>query len=187
MSACAIHEQAEGYDFSGFVDRMKMHTPILNLAPSTNDLYRELNSASVQGNFANQMKMLIYSFFITDGLDGRPLMPADRSYAEAFETAVDAQKLANLNLIRIDPPMKTVLEITRNIENFTKMAKLYGAQEMTERIVLYELDCHTFVGGFGIYRYAHGWKICRFYSSLAGTTATGAVQPATLQEYIGIL
>ena len=74
----------------------------------------------------------------------------DRAYAEAFEEAVDPKKLADLRLLRVDPRMKSTLESEKNMENFSEMAKLYGAEEMTERIVLYELDGRTFMGGFGL-------------------------------------
>ena len=187
MEACAVREQAVGFDFPGYVDRLKVHMPLLNPAPSTSGLYQDLNTATVLGNFANQMKMLIYSFFVSDGMDGKPVTPADRAYAEVFEKAVDAEKLANLKLLRVDPPMKSILESGKNIENFTKMAKLHGAEEMTERIVLYELDGQTFLGGFVCYRYASGWKIFRLGSSLAGLSATGAAEAVTIQDYVEIL
>ncbi len=39
----------------------------LNPAPSTSELYVNLNTAIVLGGLAGQMKMLIYSFFVTEG------------------------------------------------------------------------------------------------------------------------
>jgi hypothetical protein len=187
LEACAVREQAEGFDFPGYVDRLKVHMLYTSPAPSTGDMYKDLNEAALMGGFANQIKTLIYSFFVTEGLDGTPVTPADRAYAEEFERAVDAKKLANLKLLRIDPPMKSILESAKNVENFGKMAKLYGAEEMTERIALYELDGRTFVGGFGLYRYASGWKICRLYSNLAGLSAMGAAAETTTQQYEGML
>ena len=187
LDACAVREQAEGFDFSGYVDRMKMHMPVTNPAPSTSDMYRDLNEAAILGGFTGQIKTLSYSFFVTDGLDGKPVTPADRAYAETFEEAVDPKKLADLRLLRVDPPMKFTLESEKNMENFSEMAKLYGAEEMTERIVLYELDGRTFMGGFGLYRYASGWRICRLYSNLAGLSPTGAAVAATEQQYVEML
>ena len=142
----------------------------------------DLNEANHIGSFASQIKALTYSFFITDGIDGKPVTPADRAYAQA-EKAVDLKSLSNMILLRIDPPAKSNLESEKNVENFNKMAELYGAEEMTERIVLYELDGQTFMGGFGLYRYASGWKICRFYSNLAGLPLTGAAVKTTAQQY----
>lgn len=143
-------------------------------------LYPDLNAASILGNFSRRTKMLVFSFFVTKGLDGKPIVPVDRAYAEAFELAVDTQKLGHLRLLRVDLPRKAILESDKNAENFSKTAKLYGAQEMTERIVLYELDGRTFLGGFQLYRYASGWKICSLHSNLAGL-------PATVQQYAGAL
>ena len=187
LEACAVREQAEDFNFPGYVDRMKMHMLFANPAPSTSGLYRDLNEAALLGNFANQIKTLSYSFFVTKGLDGIPVTPADRAYAEAFEEAVDPKKLAGLKLLRVDPPVKSILESAKNVENFGKMARLYGAEEMTERIALYELEGRTFMGGFGLYRYASGWKICRLNSILAGLSATGAAVETTAQQYAGML
>jgi hypothetical protein len=187
MAACSIEEQADGFDFPGYIDRVKTHMMFSSPAPSTSDLYRDLDAAATLGSLANQTKMLVYSFFVTEGLDGQPLMPADRAYAEEFQKAVDPSKLADLELVRIDPPMKRLLWTANNINNFNKMANLYGAETMTERIALYELDGQTFVGGFGLYRYESGWKIFKLNSTLAGTSATGAAMSATLEDYEGML
>lgn len=187
LEACAISEQAEGFDFPGWVDRMKAHVPLANPAPATSGLYKELNEAAIAGSFAGQIKMLLYSFFVTAGLEGSSVAPADRAYALEFQEAVAAEQLAGLRLLRVDPPKKAVLESEKNRENFARMAEIYGAQEMTERIVLYELGGRTFLGGFGLYRYGSGWKICRLHSSLAGLSPTGAAVEASPEEYAGML
>ncbi len=83
--------------------------------------------------------------------------------------------------------MKSILESEQNVENFTKQAKLYGAEEMTERIALYELDSKTFLGGFGLFRYESGWKIVRLYSNLAGMSSYGAAEPASMETYVSLL
>lgn len=187
MAACSVDEQADGFDFPGYIDRVKTHIMFSSPAPSTSDLYRDLDAAATLGSLANQTKMLIYSFFVTDGLDGQPVMPADRAYAEEFQQVVDPSNLIDLELVRIDPPMNRILWTAKNINNFNKMANIYGAETMTERIALYKLDGQTFVGGFGLYRYESGWKIFKLNSSLAGTSANGAAMPATLEDYESLL
>lgn len=186
IEACAVREQAESFDFPGSVERLKMHMPFVNMAPSTCEMFRDLNNTATAGAFAGQIKIMVYSFFVTEGLDGKPVM-ADRNYAENFAKAVDPQKLHDLKLLRVDPPVKSLLESTKNVENFTKAAKIYGAEEQTERIVLYELNGETYAGGFGLYRYASGWKICRLNSNLAGQPSYGTVTKMTEQEYEGLL
>jgi len=186
IEACAVREQAEGFDFPGYVERFKSHMAVTMPAPATSDFFRDLNAASTLGSLATQAKVLVYSFFVTEGLGGQSVS-ADRAYAEGFQQAVDASKLASLKLLRIDPPKKSHLWNAHNIQNFDRTARLFGADAMTERIALYDLDGKTFAGGFGLYRFPSGWKICRLASNLAGLPVTGAAQPATLQDYADML
>ena len=56
LEACAVREQAEGYDFLGWVDRLKTHMPLVHMAPSTGAMFRDMNDAAAAGTFAGQIK-----------------------------------------------------------------------------------------------------------------------------------
>jgi hypothetical protein len=188
LQACAVEEYAKGFDFVGMVDRLKTLMPIQQMAPSEYDLFVEMNKISAMGTLVNQMKMMIYSFFVPEVKDGKPMyVGVGMDDAKKFAEAVDPGKLKNLKLLRIDPPVQNILNSEKNIENFQKMAVLYGAQEMTERIALYELDGKTYLGGFGLLRYGDGWKILRLNSNLAGLSAMGTVEEITIDEYASLL
>lgn len=75
----------------------------------------------------------------------------------------------------------------KNIENFNKHAQLYGADEQTERVVLYELNGEYYCGGFQIMRYKNNWKIISLYSNLAGQSPYGTVTKITQVEFEQIL
>lgn len=188
FQACAVEEYAAGYDFAGMVDRLKVLMPMQQMAPSEYDLFVEMNKISAMGTLVNQMKMMVYSFFVPEVKEGTP-MYSDGSldHAKKFAEAVDPGKLKNLKLLRIDPPMQRILNSETNITNFQKMAVLNGAQEMTERIVLYELDGKTYLGGFGLLRYEGGWKIQRLNSNLTGLSSLGTVEETTMDAYASLL
>ena len=184
LQACAVEEYAEGYDFAGMVDRMKTLLPMQQMAPSEYGLFAQMNKISAMGTLVSQMKMMIYSFFVPEVKEGKPMyVGGSLEDGNKFAEAVDPGKLKNLKLLRIDPPRQDILNSKLNVENFTKTAVLCGAQEMTERIVLYELDGRLFLGGFGLLRYADGWKIQRLNSNLAGLSAMGTVEETTLNAY----
>jgi hypothetical protein len=188
LQACAVDEYAQGYDFVGMMDRAKALLPMQQMAPSEYDLFAEMNKISAMYTLVNQMKMMIYSFFVPEVKEGITMyVGGSVDDAKKFAEAVDPGKLKNLKLLRIDPPMQNMLNSAKNIENFQKMAALYGAQEMTERIVLYELDGKTYLGGFGVLRYGEGWKIQRLGSNLAGLSAFGTVEETTIDEYVSLL
>ena len=188
LQACAIAEYAAGYDFAGTVNRLATLIPMQQMAPSEYDLFVEMNRISAMGTLVNQMKMMVYSFFVPEVKEGTPMYTnGSLEDARAFAKAVDPGKLKNLKLLRIDPPMQKILNSERNITNFQKRAALNGAQEMTERIVLYELDGKTYLGGFGLLRYEDGWKIQRLHSDLAGLSSFGTVEETTLEAYASLL
>ncbi len=188
LQACAVTEYAAGYDFSGTLDRMKVLMPMQQMAPPEYDLFVEMNKISAMGMLVNQMKMMVYSFFVPEVKEGKPMYSGGSlDDAKKFAEAVDPGKLQNLKLLRIDPPMPGILNSERNIENFHKMAALNGALEMTERIVLYELEGKAYLGGFGLLRYEDGWKIQRLYSNLAGLSSLGTVEETTADAYASLL
>jgi hypothetical protein len=95
--------------------------------------------------------------------------------------------LKDLKLLRIDPPRKDILESERNIANLQKMADIFGAQEMTERIALYQLNDKTYLGGFILLRYGESWKIYSLCSNLAGTSVMGGVEQISIMDYALLL
>lgn len=188
VQAFAIDEYADGYDFNGMLDRLKALMPMTQMAPSEYEMFAEINKASALSTLANQTKMMVYSFFVPEVKGGTTMyVGGDREDAQAFAEAVDPGKLKNLKLLRIDPPVQHILNSEKNVENFTKMAVVYGAEEMTERIVLYELDGKLFLGGFGLLRYGEGWKILRLNSILANLSSFGTVEETTAEGYASLL
>ena len=176
MATCCAREMAEGYDFPAYVNRMVVLIPFQFAAPATSETYRDLNESAFLGSLASQYKMMCYGFFVTDGMDGRNIAPADAAYAETFQEAVDPANLSRLTLVRVDPPLKDRLENENIVENFGKEALCYGAAEKTERIALWELDGRYYMSGFALYRYESGWKIARLRLRAGGYERPGRAQ-----------
>ncbi len=188
LQACAVKEYAQGYDFVGTVDRYKTFIPIQQMAPSEYELFAQMNEYISAYFIVSQMKMMIYSFFVPEVREEKPMYIGKNFHdVEGFAQAVDPSKLNQLKLLRIDPPTPYIWKDEKNAALFQKQAELNGAQELTERIALYELDGMTYLGGFSLFRYGDGWKIQRLHSILAGTSTTGAVEEIAPEVYVSLL
>ena len=188
LQVCAIEDYAAGYDFVGMVDYMKTFMPLQQMAPSEYGLYAGINAISAMYALTNQIKMMIYSFFVPEVGDGKPMyVGGSMDDAKAFATTVDPAKLKNLKLVRTDPPMQTLLNSEKNVKAFQRWADIYGADEMTERIALYELDGKTYLGGFVLLRYGEEWRIKSLNSNLAGLSVMGTVEETTPAAYASLL
>lgn len=176
LEACAVNQQAQGYDFAGMMDRLKAFLPATQPAPSEYGLFQDMNRATIQATLVTQMRTMVYSFFVPEVADGTTLYVGEgRETAEKFIQAVDPAQLQALTIVRIDPPNKAILETERNMQNFVRQAATYGAQERTERVILYDLNGAAFCGGFSLLRYGDSWFINSLNSVLAGQSSLGAV------------
>jgi hypothetical protein len=171
----AINESAQKFDFTAYTNHMKVIMPFTMLAPSDYALYVEMNKISLLGDLARQTKAFIYSFFETKGMDGSPITPISQDDVSQFVKSVDPSALKALKVTKIEIPSPDVYNSSINLANFKRMASFYGADDMAERVVLYNLNGKNFGGGFRLLRYGSDWKIFGLNSNLAGQPVTGIV------------
>jgi hypothetical protein len=187
LGASAIAEQANGYDFSAFTKRIGAMTLMTQMAPAGSRLYDDVNRMQLAFQIARQVKFFTYSFNATEKTDGAPTIlhmddPEDAKRLDAFIGSVDPKKLAGLKIVKMARPG---MELTnqRHKDNMAALAKLSGASEMSERVVLYSLGDRYFLGGFSLVRYGAAWKMGGMYSNLAGTSVMGSVEPSSPEEF----
>lgn len=171
----AINESAQKFDFAAYANYMKVIMPFTMLAPSEYALYVDMNKISSLGDLTRQTKAFIYSFFETKGMDGSPITPVSQDDVAQFVKAVDPSALKALTVTKIEIPSPDAYNSAINLANFKRMASYYGADDMAERVVLYNLNGQNFEGGFRLLKYGSDWKIFGLNSTLAGQPATGIV------------
>jgi hypothetical protein len=71
----------------------------------------------------------------------------------------------------------------RYLANAAAQAAVYGADELTERLALLELDGDTYGLGFTLLRYGDRWLVSGQSSPIAGTSALGTAAPMTRAEF----
>lgn len=184
LHVCAVNEMSERFDFAGSIDRLQVFLPNQSLAPTDDPFYVEINKMQLSAQILNQVKMLSYSLLSQEAVDtGAPIIKMDVERVKQFQQDVDPKRLAGIQVEKIDLPNKAIMQESKYLENAAKTARIYGADEMTERVVLFSFEENEYLLGFTLLRYGESWKISSATSPLAGTSAMGVVQKTTLEEF----
>lgn len=193
MAACDINLSAEQYDTGAQAERVG-HIYLQYSAPSEYEFYQAINRANNLGRLAGQMRGFVFSL---TGSEEALAMSVGKSYpleegenqAVQFIEEVNPNVLKRLSIVRIDLPNSDYYES----EQFEVSQKVYirrfGAQELTERYVLYELDGRTYVGGFTLLRFGDNWKIDNLTSitSKFNINLNGNVEEISEEEYLRVI
>ncbi len=187
LEACAIYAYGTDFDFHQYSDRLSVIMPGAAPAPAEYDMFADLNQLQQAATMGNYIRYFCYSFFIDEDLSMPIVLGESDISIEDFMAAVDPAQLHSLEIVRMDEPMPEVLHSETNTSNFDRQAASYGADGMTEMVVLYDLNGQLYCGGFGLLNYGGDWKICRLNSMLAGQPAYGTVAPITESEYQSVI
>lgn len=183
LSAAAIDETSEGFDFASTVDRMGAFIPFAMLAPSEFPFYVDINRVKQRDNILRQVQVLAYALLSGEEIDGRPIRPVDAFWVASFVLRVDPARLADIEVVDIQPSDPTFMADPRYLELTNENARQMGADEMTERVVLFSFDGELYDLGFTLLRYGDEWKISRQSSALSGIDPLGTARPTTLEEF----
>ena len=181
LQASAINEMGGNFKFAYYAERLGVMNPTY-LAPAEYPLYAEINKAQLSSQILNQVKSLAFSLLSGELMEGT-MIQADAERVSRFIKDVDPQGLSKLEIRKISLPNKPVMGDAKYMENAAKVAKGYGADESTERLALISFGQNYYYVGFTLLRYGAGWKIANQVSPLAGTSALGAAQQTTEEEF----
>ena len=182
LRAYAAHEHAARFDFTAVARWTHIMTPAVLKAPAEYPMFVELNEFRAKGEMAQATKLFVYDLLADrDPTDGQ-VVESDLQI-QAFVQAVNPVRLAALRVVRIDQPRQSVTNGPEGQALFKKLATLASADEMAERIALYELSGQFLWSGFRLCRYDKTWKIYEFASTFAGRSGktTTAEYEARLQ------
>jgi hypothetical protein len=183
LEACAIDEMSENFKFDVYIERLRAFVPFQSPAPANDPFYVELNKAQISSQISSQVKLFTFSLLSTENVIGGSTIMMDVERATSFMKAVDPKRLAKLEVKKIALPNKTLMSSTRYLDNAAKIAHVYGADESTERVVLFSFEQNYYFLGFTLLRYGENWKISSQNSALANTSALGAPQKTTVEEF----
>ncbi len=183
IAATVVNEAGDNYNATEFAVNAEYLIYTME-APSEYEFYQELNRAQSLAIVANQMKFFVYSFSDSDAvlavIKGEDYSLNSKDEAEQFVADVDPDKLKELHIMRIDSP-------SENSYYSNIIAGTYGADKSTDRIVLYELNGETYLGGYTLLFYDNRWGILGLYSDLGDTSPYGAAEKISEEAYEHLL
>jgi hypothetical protein len=187
LRAYAAHEHAARFNFTALVSWVGVLSPARIEAPAEYPMFVEMNELRAKAEMAEATKQFVYGLLTDKDPAGSQTVQSDAEI-QAFVQAVNPARLATLRVVRIDQPRQSVTNGPEAQALFKKLSTLYGADEMTERIALYELSGQFFWSGFTLCRYDKTWKIYKFESNYGGpisggTFTGGVVRKTTAAEY----
>jgi hypothetical protein len=184
LAACGVEEMASGYRFDLAAVRFNAIIVSTMWAPATNPFYAQINSAIGQGQLARQVMFLSYSLLASEPLDpGSVISPVDDARAQQFIDEVDPAQLAGLTVMDVRFPKASLEHDPRLVANYDAIAKVYSADEQTERVALVSLNGKDYVVGFTLLRYGTSWLVASQVSNLYGLSPTGVAEPTTQAEF----
>lgn len=188
LQACAIDEMSENFQFDDWVEWLRGLLLQDTLSPVDYPLYVEINRVQQTYRILQPVRNLVYSLLASEVQEsGLAFIEMDGRDATHFVKDVDPERLRSLEVEEIDVPAPEQMGSDRYQENAEELASIYGADEMTERVVLVSFEDEYYVLGFTLLRYGKSWKISAQYSALGsamgGIGGTGIAEPITEDEF----
>jgi hypothetical protein len=184
LAASAAEEMARGFRFDLQAERLRSMMLATSLSPAEYPMFADINVAAQSFWLLGQVRNLVYGLLSGEEIDGRPIMVVDDpARVERFVANVDPSRLAALAVEDIRFSNAAFEDDPRWLENAARTAATYGADELTERLVLFSLGDQLYDLGFTLLRYGDGWKVANQNANLAGTSAFGTARPTTRDAY----
>jgi len=189
LATCAIDQMAAGYDFELAVSNYQVIGFAFMWAPATNPFYQQINQGIGEGQIAHALLFLSYSLLVTDPTISQALqndslsVPSDAAKAQEFMSEVDPSKLAGLSVVDVRFPKASLENNSKLLAGYATRAKIYSADEWTERVALVTLDGKDYVVGFALVRYGSDWFVAYPSSPLYGLPSTGIAVPTTQEQF----
>jgi hypothetical protein len=166
LRAYAANERAAKFDFTSYMRWVIQFTGNIQ-APTEYPMFVEINQLRAKGELAAATRAFVYELLADRDPSASQPVTSDAEI-EAFVKAVNPARLASLKLVRVDEPRMAASP--EALASFKRQSGLNGADEMAERIALYELSGKPFWWGFQLSRYGKTWKIFE-HSELARTSS----------------
>jgi hypothetical protein len=182
FDACAIDEAATRFQFDLQAERLQAIMPSTFLLPSGYQFYAGLNRYGQAYQIFYELRGLAYSLLTSQPVD-QFTSPVTADQAQQLVKDLDPSQLAGLTVVSVKFPIARYATDAHTLSNFAAEAKVYGADELTERLALFQLNGQYYDVGFTLVRYGSDWKVLNQLSTLAATPTTGAAQQTTPGDF----
>jgi hypothetical protein len=180
-STIAASDVAEHLDFVALVDRLGSWSPAM-MGPSVGPLFTDINRLHQTSQVIGQTRFLLYSLLTDIEFEGVTLV-VDAEWAAEFIAALDASRLAALEVVDVRFPKAELADDARTADSFAAVAAVWGADELTERVALVSFEGASYAVGFTLLRYGSQWRVSSQASALAGLPSLGVAVPTTPEDF----
>lgn len=190
LEASAVTEMGEGFNFEHSVERFGGLLPLASsasLLPAEHAYYAELNKAHLASQLLSQARNFSLGLLIGDNVNA-PFMaqPTPEQLARIISD-LNPELLSTISPKMISLPNAEIMSTPRYLENAASTATTYGADESTERVVLFSFEDADYYTGFQLLRYGDSWKISRQSSPLGNTEPSGVPISTTEAEFLQLI
>src|SRR5690554_4600785 len=132
-------------------------------------------------NLSRKIKVFCYSILSTEKEDYCVVHSPNEKRLSAFIDSSDPAGLSELEIVSIDKP--DILESDQHKANEIRKIKCFGADDGTDRIVLFKIKGESgfYFIGFHLLKYGESWKIDDFFSYIS---IFGEVKKIEVSEYL---
>lgn len=187
LRTSAAAEMTRGFRFELLVDRVRAFTPAMS-GPVHTPFFAEIQESSWRSQLLSQVRMLAYSLLAPDDLgpvrEGTVLADVGSAWAQELMADLDPTRLASLVVADIGLPEPEMYQSSVNVANMAKLASIYSADELTDRVALLTFEGEQYAIGFTLLRYGDGWKVYQQSSPISGIPPFGVAQPMTADEFV---
>ncbi len=182
LGTCAVGNMASGFDYQYTAKRLMTLLPVATSnMPSEYPQYVLYNRHKAARELLMQMICFSVSFHISDEsrglIDGMPVTLENGEFPDGLIEQLDPLAISSLEIVDIAKTSMHDDELNR--ENQKKQAKVYGADDVQFRSVLYELDGGYYVGGFTVIEFNGRWQIQNMSDPIVGISAFGTPIPVS--------
>ena len=184
----AIEENLAGYDGKASEAYLQTLVAFSARMPGADDGSLQVNRWMIQGQAANQVFRLISSLLAPEVDLDQPTVDPDGS---VYNTWASEMKPGRLTSLSITDPVAVPGPAVAAKPEYTKIndtqTKIYGADQLVDRVWLYEFDGKSYIGGAQLVHFPNGWKILRLGSAYGNTSSSGAVKPGSQADIDAML
>jgi hypothetical protein len=164
LLAFPIDEDMRKFQFTKYSKLYTLIRPKENLAPSEYEFFLNTNKWESTGKNAKELRAFMYGFLGVESVEDY-ITVSKESDAFQFIDQVNPKLLKELKIVEI-APMGDSNKIAK--KTWTEEAQVFGATQLVERAVLYEISGINYYGGFRLLKYENSWRIFTVYPILTG-------------------
>jgi hypothetical protein len=179
LSATAVDEMSAGFRFDLQADRLRAFQPMTMLGPNDDRFLQEIDRAQLTWQILSQARAFSYGLLSDLDMDGAIVVPFGKEEADAFAAQVDPSRLANISVVDVRFPIAEYEHDATYLRNSARVAAIYGADEVTERVATFSYGGELWQVGLSLIRYGDTWKVMSQAAPLANLPATGVPQRVT--------